>query len=305
MAIKCKVCDREFSDNSGFGNHIKAHPDVVAEYKEIVCSLFNSNLFVEDIKKKHNIPLSSSWIGGVWRDRYGREKTRQRISKTSSISLNKQYAKGRKKTGGRQTAKETENKIKKSFNSNVPMNKLAKRFNVSEPLIRKIWKVEGHSAKDLNERFKKINNLQYVSGERKSWSEGLTANTDFRVRQLTQKGTITKIRKNLERGIFNDHQFLNPLEKSDFKRNRKIILKKYKETCWLCAKKNSRSVHHIIPFRISKCNALSNLVCLCKTCHGELHGRARRLEMQNMSFDKRCDIYTGEFSFLSCRAVSV
>ncbi len=51
---------------------------------------------------------------------------------------------------------------------------------------------------------------------------------------------------------------------------RKIALKIrkfYKFICQECGKGNTKDVHHIIPWRISKDNSVKNLILLCRSCH--------------------------------------
>lgn len=51
----------------------------------------------------------------------------------------------------------------------------------------------------------------------------------------------------------------------------KILAQKIRKrdnfVCQYCGKKNSTSVHHIIPARINKDNHFDNLITLCKSCH--------------------------------------
>lgn len=54
-----------------------------------------------------------------------------------------------------------------------------------------------------------------------------------------------------------------------WKTQRRLAWKRDDETCQHCLKVKVRrpDVHHIVPFRVSQSHSLSNLLCLCQSCH--------------------------------------
>ena len=56
----------------------------------------------------------------------------------------------------------------------------------------------------------------------------------------------------------------------DWKRNAMLALERDNYTCVRCGaslRRSKRNVHHVIPWRVSKDNCLTNLVSLCVSCH--------------------------------------
>jgi len=45
------------------------------------------------------------------------------------------------------------------------------------------------------------------------------------------------------------------------------ILERDNHTCRKCGKINSKEVHHLIPYNLTKNNSDTNLITLCKRCH--------------------------------------
>lgn len=288
----CAICKRQFKDNSGLGNHLKFHPEYIKSLKQIVIDLFDSNLTADEILKNKSIPLRARWIGIVWMEHFGKEAVKARVSRIYSQSMHRRKASGEKNwnEGKINIAPELIVKIEKLFSSNDPIEKISEDLDVSEGPIRKIW-LQTRTKKDLNERFKRINKHQYITGQRKIWCDGKTSLTDKRVNALGNKTRLTKLKKNKSNGIYTDSSLRRSIAKSEFNKNRKIIINKYNSTCQICGKDHSNSIHHIIPYRISKSNALSNLTCLCKPCHASLHGIIRQQELGGMSFEQKCDLY--------------
>jgi 5-methylcytosine-specific restriction endonuclease McrA len=73
----------------------------------------------------------------------------------------------------------------------------------------------------------------------------------------------------------------NPYYGPNWREQRRKVWERDDETCQACGQTTDElgqrpSVHHIIPFRecddYEEANKLSNLVCLCRSCHGEWEG---------------------------------
>lgn len=69
----------------------------------------------------------------------------------------------------------------------------------------------------------------------------------------------------------------------DWKIQSKAALKRDKHSCQLCMKMPKKvHVHHIIPYRKSKDNSLTNLITLCPSCHGTQENEFRRFNKPSL-----------------------
>lgn len=64
-----------------------------------------------------------------------------------------------------------------------------------------------------------------------------------------------------------------------WQRIRRQVLAKF-PVCSICGSDKTRSVHHIIPYRISQDDGLDNLVALCKRCHSKIERITQDCEAQ-------------------------
>lgn len=95
---------------------------------------------------------------------------------------------------------------------------------------------------------------------------------------------IKNILADLARGAKNPHWRGGVTEENRVRFNDLNWRKKAQEarirdnfTCQNCGKKPSISVHHIVPWRISKDDRLTNLITLCPSCHMKIE-RALKLK---------------------------
>ena len=70
-----------------------------------------------------------------------------------------------------------------------------------------------------------------------------------------------------------------------WKRQRNLAIERDK-ICKNCGTSENLDVHHIIPFKISKDNSLSNLIVLCKSCHSSIGNTYWKLENRAKYFEK-------------------
>jgi 5-methylcytosine-specific restriction endonuclease McrA len=67
-----------------------------------------------------------------------------------------------------------------------------------------------------------------------------------------------------------------------WERVRQQVLKRDNFTCQHCGARNDIHVHHIIPYRKTKDNSLSNLITLCRSCHTKMDMAFIRKEKEGL-----------------------
>lgn len=65
---------------------------------------------------------------------------------------------------------------------------------------------------------------------------------------------------------------------SNWKDYRITQLKFDNHKCQKCGSVDDLTVHHIVPYKISKSNSLENLITFCRSCHGKLEGKNYKVD---------------------------
>jgi len=191
-------------------------------------------LSATQIEKKYNLPLSSVWIGDVFKQEFGKEKLKERVCRINSLTLQKQYSNGRE-----------------------------------------------------------------------CWNKGKTAYTDKRIAKSRINAGKSHRKRMKDKGIISGKQIMSNFEKYEFNKNKKHVKEIHNHHCLACRKdfsklKKQLACHHIVPFRLSKNNFLSNLSPLCHSCHNKLEKNLNTIETKKMSFTEKCDLYiNGYHQFIS------
>lgn len=186
------------------------------------------------------------------------------------------------------------------FDSDLSATEIENRYNLplSFGWIGDVYEKEFGKDK-LKERVCRINKLslekQYANG-REGWNKGLNVYTDKRVAKARTSIAKAHRKRMKDKGIVQGKQMMDEFEKYEFKKNKQIIKKQYHQTCQACRKdfsnmKKQLACHHIVPFRLSRNNFLSNLTPLCHTCHNKLEKNLNNIETKQMSFNEKCDLY--------------
>ncbi len=153
---------------------------------------------------------------------------------------------------------------------------------------------------------KKHPNPQFKKGH-KTWNEGLTKETDERIKKYgksisknkergenigkaklgeKRKPFSKKWRENLGKANKRNGKWVgekNPtwrpdvlanskrydLKTNDWRKMSKELRKNSK--CGLCSSQKNLVIHHIIPYRKTKDNSIKNLCVLCQSCHAKIH----------------------------------
>lgn len=141
--------------------------------------------------------------------------------------------------------------------------------------------------RSLSEAFKgkhKSPNTEFKKGEKPSWK-----NTEIEemVKQKISENRVGDKNPNWQGGI------QKYVDAAEFREIRKIALRRDKNICQLCGAMDKKlQVHHIVPYRVSMDNSLSNLISLCSPCHTKVEGYYRKNPNTYM------DIFYGAWSCL-------
>jgi 5-methylcytosine-specific restriction endonuclease McrA len=112
----------------------------------------------------------------------------------------------------------------------------------------------------------------------------------MRLSHLGEKQTVERILKRIKRGK-EHYNWQGGVTPKTRRRTRGMFWKKIadevrrinKNTCFVCEKYGGNkklSVHHLIPFSITKDNNLYNLIALCQSCHMKIEQRCHnKLDM--------------------------
>ena len=65
----------------------------------------------------------------------------------------------------------------------------------------------------------------------------------------------------------------------EWKKLIKKIIERDEDKCRKCGQIGNLTVHHIVPYKISKDDSAKNLITLCKRCHAKEENKYRRIGM--------------------------
>lgn len=109
------------------------------------------------------------------------------------------------------------------------------------------------------------------------WNKGLKKETDLRVLKIAQKNKGMHLSLETEFKKGHDPYYGNYIDGKSKSRpriknwdvTRFLTLTRDHYKCQKCGhKKELMDVHHIVPLRVSNDNSFSNLITLCRPCHG-------------------------------------
>jgi hypothetical protein len=165
---------------------------------------------------------------------------------------------------------------KKAWNNGIPQTDMQKKRQ--SEIIKKLYKEKGNviGFKNGNKTKSQFKNGHIV------WSANKKMSPEFCLKvklsklknpwypNETQKKIISEKNSGSNHANWKGGITKESAKRFNNRKWKKIVKKireKYNNKCQKCGKENSKDVHHVIPFRISRDNSEKNLILYCKSCH--------------------------------------
>jgi hypothetical protein len=157
-----------------------------------------------------------------------------------------------------------------------PAKRLEVRIKISDAKKNKPnWKSDNHLTKENDVRIKRqsesIKKFYRTEAGRKKIENWKKINI-VSFRKETCRGEKNYFWKG---GVTDEHRAMT--NSAEWRKIAENIMRRDNFECRICKKKDVElTVHHLIPWRISKDNSPKNLITLCKSCHTKTENKFRR-----------------------------
>lgn len=68
-----------------------------------------------------------------------------------------------------------------------------------------------------------------------------------------------------------------------------VLIKYFGSECTWCGTKKKLAIHHSIPLVLGGANEMSNLECVCRPCHWELHRQIKKVFPDKKLMTSKCE----------------